>query len=98
MDIMSTSRDISTSGLETAILDFPLPVGLHSILLSAIGLPDSENAGLAVEISFLSHLQAEILTVPIRRPPFWILHCRFPLPVSLYHIFTSPVGELNPEI
>ena len=33
--------------------------------------------------------------VPVRRPPFWILQCPFPLPVSLYHIFTSPVGEPN---
>ena len=79
-------------------MDFPLPVGLHSILLSAIGLPDSENVGLTVEISILSHVQAEIFMVPARKPPFWILHCRFPLPVSLYHIFTSPVGELSRKI
>ena len=59
-DILSTSQDISTSGLYAAILDFPLPVWLHSILRSPIGLSDCENVGLAVEISFLSDLQAEI--------------------------------------
>ena len=84
-------RDIIVSAV-------PFTVLLHSILISPIGLLDLENVGLAVEISFLSHLQAEILMVPVRRPPFWILHCRFPLPVSLYHIFISPVGELITKI
>ena len=79
-------------------MDFLLRVWFSSILLFSVGLLDLENVGLAVEISFLSHLQAEILMVPVRRPPFWILHCPFPLPVSLYHIFASPVGEPNQKI
>ena len=95
--ISSTSRDKSSTGLEAAILDFELPVSYYNILFSPIGLPDLENVGLAVEISFVSHLEAETKVFPVWRPPSWILHCRFPFPVSLYYIPTSPVGELNPQ-
>ena len=41
-------------------MDFSPPVWLHSVLLSLIRMFDLENVGLAVDISFLSHLQAEI--------------------------------------
>jgi hypothetical protein len=44
----------------SAILDFRLPVWSHSIETTSIELLDSENIGVAVGISFLSHLQAEI--------------------------------------
>ena len=43
-----------------AILDFSLPVTSDSIANSLIEMADPENEGLAVGISFLSHLQAEI--------------------------------------
>ena len=60
ISISPTSWDINSSGLEAAILYFSLPVWLYSILLSSVGMLDPENVGLAVEISFLSYLQAEI--------------------------------------
>ena len=43
------------------MLDFRLPVWSHSIETISIGLLDPENMGVAVGISFLSHLEAEIL-------------------------------------
>ncbi len=44
-----------------ATLDYlPLPVRLHSDVRSTVGLLDPENMGIAVEISLLSRLQAEI--------------------------------------
>ena len=43
------------------MLDFRLPVWSHSIETISIGLLDPENIGVAVGISFLSHLEAEIL-------------------------------------
>jgi hypothetical protein len=43
------------------MLDFRLQVWLHSIKTISIELLDPENTGVAVGISFLSHLQAEIL-------------------------------------
>ena len=58
--IPSTSWDLSTSGLDAAILDFRLPVLSDSIQATCIDLPDPKNMGLAFGISFLSHLQAEI--------------------------------------
>jgi hypothetical protein len=42
------------------MLDFRFPVWLHSIQTTTIELLDPENMGVAVGISFLSHLQAEI--------------------------------------
>jgi hypothetical protein len=42
------------------MLDFRLPVWLHSIETTSTELLDPENIGVAVGISFLSHLQAEI--------------------------------------
>ena len=43
------------------MLDFQLPVWSHSIETTSIELLDPGNTGVAVGISFLSHLQAEIL-------------------------------------
>ena len=39
---------------------FPLPVQLHSILMSPKGKLDPKNIGIAVEISLISCLEAEI--------------------------------------
>jgi hypothetical protein len=47
--------------LVAAMLEFRLPVWPHSIETTSIELLDLENIGVAVGISFLSHLQAEIL-------------------------------------
>ena len=78
------------SGLEAAIFGFPLSVWLNNILISLCGLLDPENVGLAVEISFLSHLQAEIKVVPVWRPQSWMFHFR-------YSILRSSLGLLYLE-
>ena len=56
-----------------AMLDFRLPVWSHSIQTTSIGLLDPENIGVAVGISFLSLLEAEILGGVVSTPPraFW---------------------------
>jgi len=41
-------------------VDLPLPIWWETILICFVGLMDPENIGLAVEIEFLSCLQAEI--------------------------------------
>ena len=41
-------------------MDCRLPVWLHGIQTTSIELLDPENMGVAVRISFLSHLQDEI--------------------------------------
>ena len=51
---------MNTSCLAAAILDFPLPVAFGSVGNRTIELADPENVGVAVEIFFLSHLEAEI--------------------------------------
>jgi len=53
VDIMCTSRDMSTSGLAAAILDLSLPVRSDSIVGITVGLLDPENIGLAVGIAML---------------------------------------------
>ena len=55
------------------MLDFRLPVWSHSIQTTSIGLLDPENIGVAVGISFLSLLEAEILGGVVSTPPraFW---------------------------
>ena len=52
-----------------AMLDFRLPVWSHSIQTTSIGLLDPENIGVAVGISFLSLLEAEILGGVVSTPP-----------------------------
>ena len=75
-------------------MDFLLPVWFSSVLLFSVGLLDLENVGLAVEISFLSHLQAEIKVFPVWRPPSWIFHFRFGC-----NIFSSvPLDSLTSKI
>ena len=61
---MSTSWDISTSGLAATIFDFPLPVWTCNNPSEPIGFWDSENIGVAVEIALLASLQAEINIFP----------------------------------
>ena len=56
---------------------FPLPVQSHSIIMSPIGKLDPENIGIAVGISLISCLEAEIHAFEVWRPPSWI----FTLPV-----------------
>ena len=61
---------------------FPLPVWSHSILICLNGKLDPENIGIAVGISLISCLEAEIHTFEVLRPPSWI----FPLPAWLQSI------------
>ena len=63
-------------------MTFPLPVHSHSVLMSPNGKLDPENIGIAVEISLISCLEAEIHAFEVLRPPSWI----FPLPVCLYSL------------
>ena len=49
--------------------------------------------GLAVEISLISCLEAEIHAFEVWRPPSW----GFPLPVWSHSILMRPNGKLNPE-
>jgi len=58
--ISSRSWYIGISGLEAAILNFPLPVWSDSIWTYPLQMLDLENVGLTVGISFLSHLEANI--------------------------------------
>ena len=54
------SGDIGSSGLKAAILDLSHPVWSHSVCTGPIRLLNLENVGLAVGISFIFHLEAEI--------------------------------------
>ena len=49
-----------------------LPLQSHSILMSPNGKLDPENIGVAVGISLISCLQAEIHAFEVLRPPSWI--------------------------
>ena len=52
----------------------------HHIEFTTYGLVDrhhNQYIDIAVEISFLSGLQAEILILLVWRPPYWIFHFRF---------------------
>ena len=57
-------------------MDFPLPVSSYSILVTSIGLIDLKNVGLAIGISLISCLQAEIYVLPVWGSPSWISHFR----------------------
>ena len=46
-------------------MDLPHPVWSNSIGTNSIRLPDLKNVGLAVGISFLSHLEAEKKVFPV---------------------------------
>jgi hypothetical protein len=58
---LSDQTESRKSNHQAAILDFRLPVWSHNIETTCIELLDPENTGVAVEILFLTHLQAEIL-------------------------------------
>jgi len=51
---------MAISGLAASMLDFPLPITLWDVPRSLIELRDHENMGVAVGISPLSSLNAEI--------------------------------------
>jgi len=51
-------------------VDLPLPIWWEISLSSFVSLMDPDNIGLAVEIAFLSCLQAEIIVLPGQWPPF----------------------------
>ena len=63
--MLSTSWDISTSGLKDAISDFIPPVRFYNNTDCRKGLLDLGNIVIAVGISFLSCLQAEIKVFPV---------------------------------
>ena len=71
---------------------FSRPVQSHSIPMSLNGKFDPENIGIAVEISLISCLKAEIHAFEVSRPPSWI----FPLPVCLYSLPIDSSGLLDP--
>jgi len=56
---------MGTSGLEAAILDFPLPVRSYIIPDCPILWLDLKNIDIAFKIVFLSCLQAEIWVLPV---------------------------------
>ena len=60
LSIPSTSWDISTSGLQATILNFWTPLMSSKKDDSTIELLFSENCGIALDMAFLSCLQAEI--------------------------------------
>ena len=64
---------------------FPLPVWSPSLPIGSSGLLDPHYTSLvavAVGISYLSSLGAELLTFKVLRPPSWIIHFRFGCTVS----------------
>ena len=62
---------------------FPLPVWSHSLLICPNGKLDPKNIGIAVGISFIYILEAEIHAFEVLRPPSWITHS---FPVWLHSI------------
>ena len=61
---------------------FLSPVWSHSVLMSPNVKLDPENIGIAVGISLISCLEAEIHPFEVWRPPSWI----FPLPVRSHSL------------
>ena len=53
--------------MAAAILKFRLPVSRRRLADSAIEFPDPENMGVAVGISLLSCIEAEIQVLPVGR-------------------------------
>ena len=71
---------------------FPLPVWSHSISMSPNVKLYPKNIGIAVGISLISCLEAEIQAFEVWRPPFWI----FPLPVWSLSLPIGSSGLLDP--
>ena len=86
--MLYASWDIGTSGLKDAILGFLLPVRFHNNTDSPIGLLDFENIVLAVGISFLSCLQADIEVFPVWEAAI----LDFSVLVKSYNIPGSSIG------
>ena len=64
---------------------FTFPVCLHSLLIGSSGLLDPQyisSVAVAVGLSYLSSLGAEVLVFKVLRPPFWSIHFRFGFTVS----------------
>ena len=61
--------------------------------MSPNGKLDPENVGIAVEISLISYLRAEIQAIEVLRPPSWI----FPRSVRSHSILMSPNEKLDPK-
>ena len=74
-------------------MDFRLPVWSDNIPNTSIELLDPDNMGVAVGISFLSHLQAEILVFPVLVAAI----LDFRLPVWSHSIQTTSIELLDPK-
>ena len=74
-------------------MDFLFPVWSHIILMSPNGKLDPENSGLAVGISLMSCMEAEIYAFEVYWPPSWI----FPLPVLSPSLPIGSSGLLDPH-
>ena len=72
---------------------FPFPVWSHCSLVSPIGMRDTENIGIAVGISLIFCLGAEIYAFEVLRPPSWI----FLLPVWSHSLPIGSSGWLDPQ-
>ena len=79
-EILVTSNLLSIS---VAIIDLPVTLILHSNCTNPVVLFGPENKGIAVGISLLSCVQAEVYAFEVQRPPSWIFH--FWLLTSDYH-------------
>ena len=90
--IASGSGAIGIQCFKAAILDYPLPVRLYSIRTSPIGMLDPKNIGVAVGISLIYCLEAEIHAFDVWRPPSWI----FPLLVRSHSLPIGTSGLLDP--
>ena len=69
--------------------------GLPSFPIGFSGLLDSHYTSLvavAVGLSYLSSLGAELLAFKVLRPPSWIIHFRFGCTITI------PIGMLDPKI
>ena len=68
--ITTESLYITISGLTADILNLRLPVTLGNIRNGTFEFMRSETLDRTVEITFLSHLGAEIQVHPVWRPPY----------------------------
>ena len=66
---LSASGDICTSGLAAAILGFECRSTSDNIVLDSIGVLDPVNLIETFRISTLSAAEADILLLPVQRPP-----------------------------
>ena len=73
-------------------MDNPLPVWLYSIRASPVEML-TPKMGVAVGISLISSLRADIHVIEVRR----LLSLIFPLPVWSHSIFMSRNGMLKPK-